>query len=67
GSYWFWGTAVVVRHLLKRDHGDDRSSALTNRVINCWILHNGVLTAVAGILQRKSDRCSGRRESERGF
>ncbi|MCD9644305.1 hypothetical protein HAX54_032487 [Datura stramonium] len=63
-SFWFRGTAIAVEFLLQRDRGGSQRPTVTNHGDNRQICYSGFLTAIAGPLQQKCDRCCGRRESE---
>ncbi|MCD7448278.1 hypothetical protein HAX54_040391, partial [Datura stramonium] len=51
-------TATWVKPLQQGYH--IRRPAITDKESNRWIRRGGVLTAIAGLLQHKCDRCSGR-------
>ncbi|MCD9638132.1 hypothetical protein HAX54_021866, partial [Datura stramonium] len=58
GDLYSGGIPAVVRPC------NSRSFIVANLGNNCWNRHNDTMTVVAGPLQWKCDRCSGRRESK---
>ncbi|MCE3050537.1 hypothetical protein HAX54_047454, partial [Datura stramonium] len=55
-------TATTWGIPLQRDCYHGRRPAVIDKESNRWIHNGGVLTAIAGSLQQKCDRCNGRRE-----
>ncbi|MCD7471959.1 hypothetical protein HAX54_012775, partial [Datura stramonium] len=59
GGYWFGGTAAAAGFPLQQDYGSGQSLAVAELGSNHWNRRSDTIAVLAGLLQRKCDRCNG--------